>query len=179
MGWFGKKCVGMRPVLLAGLLSGGLTVFAAVDSEVDHWFNRHTAEQWRPLAEKWDSVRALMTSPVENLTLPLDYFPNGRVKAQLRAKKAQIFSDGMIFAENVEVELFAEDGGADGKLMAEGCLFDRKAKHGYCAGRVHVEKNGDQLKGRGMYFSIEEQFIKILDECVIRTRRIRNNFGRL
>jgi len=178
MVWCGKQQGGR--MLAAGLvLACCVSAFGAGDPEVDRWFNRHTAEEWLPLAQKWAPVKAAMTAPVENLTLPLDYFPNGRVKACLRAKKAQIFLDGMIFAESVEVDLLREDGKADGKLTAEGCLFDRKAKHGYCEGRVSVEKSGDRLKGRGMYFSIEGQFIKIMAECEIRTRRMRNNFGRL
>lgn len=152
---------------------------AGEDPEVAYWFNRHTEEQWRPLVERWATVKAAMTTPVENLALPLDYFPNGRIKARLRAKKAQIFADGMIFAEDVEVDMLTEDGRPDGRLTAEGCLFDREAKHGYCEGRVTMEKAGDRLKGRGMYFSIEGQYIRIMSDCEIRTRRIRNNFGRV
>ena len=77
------------------------------------------------------------------------------------------------------MELLTEDGHSDGQLTAEGCLFDRKAKQGYCEGLVSMVKSGDRLKGRGMYFSIEEQFIKILADCEIRTQRVRNNFGRI
>jgi len=168
----------MRRMLVAGLLFGGAPAFGAEDPDVARWFNRHPAEEWRPLVEKWSTVKSAMTSPVENLMLPLDYFPNGGLKAQLRAKKAQMFLDGLIFAEGVNVELLTEDGKPDGRLTAEGCLFDRKAKRGYCEGRVTVEKSGDRLKGRGMCFSIDDQFIKILNDCEIRTSRVRNNFGR-
>lgn len=178
MGWCGEKRGLMWRALAAGLLFGCSSAFGTDDPEVERWFNRHPPEMWRPLAEKWATVKAAMTSPVENLMLPLDYFPNGRIRAQLRAKKAQIFMDGFIFAESVNVEMLTEDGLPDGRLTAEGCLFDRKVKHGYCEGRVTMEKSGDRLKGRGMYFSIEGQFIKILNECEIRTRRIQNNFGR-
>ena len=160
-------------VLLAAAAS------AAGDPEADHWFMRHTEAEWRPLAERWAEVKAQMTTPVENLALPLDHYPSGRVKARLRAEKAQIFMDGMVFAEGVDVELLTEEGTPDGRLTAEGCLFDRKEKHGWCEGLVSVDKDGDRLKGRGMYFSIEAQFIKIMAECEIRTNRMKNNFGRL
>jgi hypothetical protein len=162
----------------AALLSAG-AAWAEDDPEVDRWFKRHTDAEWRPLAERWASVKAAMQMPTENLSLPLDFYPDGRVKARLRAKKAQVFLDGMIFAEGVEVDMLAADGRPDGKLIAEGCLFDRSAKHGYCDGRVSVEKDGDQLKGLGLYFSIDGQFIKIMAECEIRTNRMRNNFGRI
>ena len=180
MGWYVKQRGLMRPVLAGALfLFGCGAAFGAEDPEVDRWFARHSEAVWRPLAEKWAPVKALMTSPVENLHLPLAYHVNGRVKAMLQAQKAQIFLDGLIFAEGVSVELLTEDGHSDGQLTAEGCLFDRKAKQGYCEGEVSMVKSGDRLKGRGMYFSIEEQFIKILADCEILTQRIRNNFGRI
>ncbi|MEI7902218.1 MAG: hypothetical protein WCK89_18355, partial [bacterium] len=111
--------------------------------------------------------------------LPLDFYSNGCIRAVLRAQKAQILLDGLLFAEGVCVDMRTEDGQPDGRLTAEGCLFDRKTKQGYCEGAVSMEKSGDRLKGRGMYFSTEQQFIKILGECEIRTHRIQVNFGRL
>ena len=167
-----------RRVAVAAALFAAAAI-KADDPATDYWFDRHTEAEWRPLAERWAAVKAEMTTPVENLALPLDHYPGGRVKARLRAEKAQIFLTGMVFAEGVEIELLTEGGAPDGRLNAEGCLFDRKAKHGWCEGLVSVEKDGDRLKGRGMYFSIEAQFIKIMADCEIRTNRMKNNFGRL
>ena len=170
---------GRRALTAAGLLLCGGAARGAGDPDVDRWFARHSEAVWRPLAEKWGVSKAAMTSPVENLTLPLDYYPSGRSRAVLRAQKAQILMEGLIFAEGVCVDMFTEGGQPDGQLTAAGCLFDRKAKQGYCEGAVSVAKSGDRLKGRGMYFSMDEQFIKILAECEIRTRRIQLNLGRL
>jgi hypothetical protein len=166
-------------LLWACLLLGRVEAARFVDPETDRWFARHGDDLWRPLAARWDEVKAAMTSPAKKLSIPLEYHVNGRAKALLRADQAQIFPDGMIFAEKVRVEMFSETGKPDGLLTAEGCLFDRTARHGYCQGRVRVEKGGDRLQGVGMYFSTERQCIKILGDCEIRTHRIRNNFGRL
>ncbi|HPO37280.1 MAG TPA: hypothetical protein PL176_04690 [Kiritimatiellia bacterium] len=167
-----------RAALAAVAVCVAQTAAAAEDPEVARWFNRHDDAAWQPLAARWPAAKAAMTAPVENLALPLDYHADGRIRARLRAKKAQVFADGMIFAEGVEVELLTAEGQPDGTLTAEGCLFDREARHGYCDGRVTVEKDGDRLKGRGMYFSMAGEYIKIMAECEIRTHRIRNNFGR-
>jgi hypothetical protein len=164
---------------VAGLLLCRGVACGAADPEVDRWFTRHTEALWRPLAEKWGASKAAMTSPVENLTLPLDYYVSGRIRAILRAQKAQLLPDGLVYAEGVRVDMLTEAGQPDGWLKAEACLFDRTAKKGYCEGAVSVEKGGDRLKGRGMYFSFEQQFIKILGECEIRTHRIQLNIGRL
>lgn len=179
MAWCVKRGSPGRRTVAACVLSVCLVAAGAEDQEVDRWFNRHTDALWRPLVERFAPVRSAMTSPVENLMLPLDHHPNGRIRAQLRAKKAQLFLDGLIFAEEVSVDLMTDEGAPDGRLTAEGCLFDRKERHGYCEGKVSMEKSGDRLKGRGMYFSFEGQFIKILNDCEIRTNRMKNNFGRL
>jgi hypothetical protein len=179
MGLCGNVWASLRQAAVAGLLLGGWCAWGADDPDVERWFARHTDQVWRPLAAKWASSKAAMTSPVENLTLPLDYFASGRIKAVLRAVKAQMMPEGVIFAEEVSVDLLTEDGSLDGRLTAEGCLFDRKEKHGYCEGSVNVVKGTDRIKGRGMYFSTEEQFIKILSECEIRTSRIPSKLGRL
>ncbi len=166
-------------IALLAFFCGTMASLADLDTVIERWFSRHPETIWQPLVVRWGEVRSAMQSPVENLTLPLDYYPNGRIKARLRAKKAQIFLDGMIFAENVEVEMLALDGMPEGILRADDCLFDRQAKHGYCQGAVSVAKDSDRITGVGMYFSVEEQFIKILAKCEIRTRRIKGNFGRI
>ena len=177
MKWCGRPSAA-RLVGVAAALAF-CAVWAAEDPEVDHWFTRHSEAPWHPLVEKWGPMKAAMTAPVENLTLPLDYYDSGRMKAVLRARKAQMFPDNLIFAEGVTVDMLTEDGKPDGRLTADGCLFDRDSKRGYCEGAVGLVKGTDRLKGRGMYFSIEDQFIKILSECEIRTYRIPLKLGRL
>ena len=81
----------------------------AEDPDVARWFNRHDDAAWRPLAERWSTAKAAMTTPVENLALPLDYHADGRIRARLRAKKAQVFTNGLIFAEGVTVELLTAE----------------------------------------------------------------------
>ena len=149
------------------------------DPDVERWFNRRPDTLWQAFSERWVSAKSEMKTPIENLVLPVDHYPNSRIKAQLRARRAQVFLDGMIFAEDVILDLLTEDGALDGQVTAEGCLFDRNTRQGYCEGLVTMVKGSDRLKGRGMYFSFEDEFIKLLSECEIRTYRIKNNFGRL
>ena len=178
MGWYSRATLILGRLWATGLLVGGLVSMARGDPDVERWFNRRPDTLWQPLVERWAPAKAAMTTPIENLILPVDHFTNGCVKVQLRAKKAQVFLDGIIFAEDVVLDLLAEDGGLDGQLTAEGCIFNRNTKYGYCKGRVTMVRARDRLKGRGMYFSFEDEFIKILTECEIRTCRIKNNFGR-
>jgi len=179
MNWFDSRRVALAAVVAVFWIGESSAAAASAhDPEVQRWFDRHPDSLWRPLAEKWAASKAAMTSPVVNLTLPLDYYENGRVRAVLKAGRSQMYEDGLIFAENVSIDMLTADGMPDGRLTAENCLFDRQAKHGYCEGSVWMVKGADRLKGRGMYFSIGNQFIKILSECEIRTNRIPLKFGR-
>jgi len=57
--------------------------------------------------------------------------------------------------------------------------LDQSTKFGYCRGLVDVTRGTDHIKGRGMMFSADDKFIKILAECEIRTHRIPSGVGRL
>ena len=169
-------------VLLSAAFYAPLRICCAAelsDAEVDALFKRHPDAGWKVLAERWDEVKARMTTPVENLSLPLEYHPNGLVRARLFAERSQIFEDGMVFASGVKIRLYDEKGILDGYLIAGDCIFDREASHGYCKGRVEVKYGSDILKGVGMYFSISKEYIKILSDCEIITKRFQGNLGRL
>lgn len=181
MGWCRKMCASACRFVASGLLLGACCWCARGDEnpEVAKFFARHPDSAWRPFADKWAAAKASMTFPVENLMLPLEYYGSGRLKTVLRAKRSQMCPDGLLYAEDVQVVMLTESGEPDGRIMASDCLFDRQTKRGYCDGNVNVVKGTDRLKGRGMYFSIDEQFIKILSECEIRTFRIPMKLGRL
>jgi len=169
----------IRLILILVLSAFVCTAGDLSDSEVDELFNRHKAVLWQPLAKSWAGVKAKMAAPVENLSIPLEYYDSGLVKARLFAVKAQIFTNGLVFATGVRVNLYNEKGKPNGFLKAEDCLFDRNESHGYCRGAVEVVKDTDLIKGVGMYFSIPNEFIKILSNCEIQTGRFKANLGRL
>ena len=166
-------------LVLALLFAAHSPAQGVSDTEVERLFNRHKDSLWLPLATRWEKVKSEMDAPIENLSIPLEYHPGGLVKARLYAEKAQIFTNGVVFATGVKINLFTKSGKLDGYLKTDDCLFDRQASHGYCKGRVEVVKDTDFLKGVGMYFSISNEFIKIISNCEIRTNRFKNNLGRL
>ena len=77
----------LAPLLVAVSFAQGVS-----DAEVERLFNRHKDSDWKPLAERWEKVKSKMNAPIENLSLPLEYYPNGLVKARIYAEKAQIFT---------------------------------------------------------------------------------------
>lgn len=157
-------------------LLGGAVAFA---DEVDVWFDLHKDCEWRDLAEKWTSMKDAMRTPVENLVLPVESWDNGAVRTRIKATKAQLLELRYIFAENVTIEMFDDQGGKTGELQAADCLFDRKEKRGYCKGQVQGEKDGDSISSVGMYFSASKQYVRLLSAGEIRTRRFSGTFGRI
>lgn len=149
------------------------------DAQIDALFSRLPDDPWKALDTRWDAVKAKMTTPIENLSLPLETHPNGMVRARLNARHSQIFEDGTIFASGVKVILYSEKGEVQGSLSAGDCIFEKQGSHGYCRGSVEVQYGTDTLKGIGMYFSISGEYIKILSNCEIRTQRFQVNLGRL
>lgn len=150
------------------------------EARATRWLtNRLAVAAWQGLVDKWDASKAAMTAPIENLSLPVNHYPDGRKRIVLVAKRAQILSESLVFAEGVRLEMLTPDGKSDGVVVADDCLLDQSTKRGYCRGRVDVTKGTDHIKGVGMMFSGENQFIKILSECEIRTFRIPSRFGRL
>ena len=158
--------------------------FGQEDDRAEQWLaKRMDTTAWEALSAKWDEASASKTTPVENLVLPLDHYKTGREKGRIRtllkAEKAHLLGEDLVFAWNVKIELLLPDGTPELTLVAEDCLVERNTKRGFCRGAVDIKSEADHLKGRGMYFSTDEQFIKLLSECEIRTSRVPSSFGRI
>ena len=120
-------------------------------------------------------------APAEDVTFPLETYPGGTVKSRLRAKKAFMFVDtGFIWGEDVRVEQYKEDGKTiEAYLTADNCIVDRKSKSGWVAGNAHMDWDGTSIKGRGIYFSFDREFIKIFSQTEIRTKALKLDAGKV
>ena len=119
-----------------------------------------------------DSV-AKVESPAENVVFPLETFPDGSVKSRLTAARAQMFTDSeYIWGEDIRVEQYREAGSTNvwASLKAENCIVDRKTKSGWVEGSATMVYGDSSVKGRGIYFALPREYIKILSNCEIRTR---------
>ena len=117
-----------------------------------------------------DSDVMKLEAPAENVQIPLETFPNGQVKSRVTARRAHVFQDtGFVWGEKVRVEQFKEDGSLFASLDAESCVVDRKTKSGWVEGAAQMVYGDSSVKGRGIYFSLEREFIKIFSQSEIRT----------
>ena len=113
---------------------------------------------------------AQLESPAENVVFPLETLPDGTVKSRLKARRAQMFLDsGLIWGEGIRVEQYGKDGKVDSFLEAENCVVDRKTKTGWVEGDAMMSYGKSVVKGRGVHFSVDREFIKIFSKSEIRT----------
>ena len=119
-------------------------------------------------------------APAENVAFPLETYPDGTVKSRLRAGRAFMFLDtGFIWGENIRVEQYKSDGKTvEGFLTADNCIVDRKSKSGWVQGNAHMDWDGTAIKGRGIYFSFEREFIKIFSQTEIRAKSLKLGSGK-
>ena len=112
--------------------------------------------------------------PAENVSFPLENWPDGTVKTRLSAKKANFFfSEGIIWAEGVVVEQFTQSGDGNGALFAENCIVDRVSKSGWINGKAELCQGGSVVKGEGVYFSAEKNQVVITSRSEIRLTGIK------
>lgn len=139
---------------------------------VERWFSRRaerTAEAKRLRIIYGKCVEALRT-PAEGVTVPVENYEDGSVKTSVFAEKAQFFvDDALVWGEGVVVRHFSEKGEELVRLTAQNCVVDRKSKCGWAEGRARLTYGGTTVEGDGVYFSIEEEYVMIVDNSQIAT----------
>lgn len=126
---------------------------------------------WADLAATWDRKPEADASPVENLTLPIEHYENGRVRAVLHAGRAAVGREGLTWAWQVAVDLFDPEGGKTGRVEADSCLYDRNRRRGYCPGRVRLVRPDATITGDGLYWSMSDQRMRIFANPVVQLAR--------
>ena len=87
---------------------------------------------------------------------------------------------GFIWGENIRVEQYKPDGKTvESYLSADNCIVDRKSKSGWVEGNARMDWEGTVVKGRGIYFSFDREFIKIFSQTEIRTKALKLDAGKV
>lgn len=106
--------------------------------------------------------------PVENLRLPLEYYPDGRIKTQITAGEARMSgSDGPIEAKNVVVEMYETNGIVQGRMTSAACRIDRAAGVGTSDADVKLEANGATITGTGFEWNAATRTVMILSNVKV------------
>ena len=170
-----------RTVHIALSAFAAVAAFAACAFDSGKWLaERGDDSDMLRLRAAYDDCVRKIEAPAENVAFPLETYPDGTVKSRLRAGRAYMFLDtGFIWGENIRVEQYKSDGTTvEGFLSADNCIVDRKSKSGWVQGNAHMDWDGTTIKGRGIYFSFEREFIKIFSQTEIRAKSLKLGSGK-
>ncbi|MBO5751415.1 MAG: hypothetical protein J6R80_03320 [Kiritimatiellae bacterium] len=132
--------------------------------DVDAWGEARALQMKEALRlrEAYSNCLARLDAPAEDVTVPVDTYPDGSVKFLISAKKAQFFLDtGMVWAENVVAKKFDEKGQIDTRIDARSLVVDRYTKSGWAEGPARVCQGPNVLTGSDIYFSAAESYVRI------------------
>jgi hypothetical protein len=132
---------------------------------------------WADLCAAYDSNAGVSGAPVEKLTLPLEHYESGRVRAVLRAAQATRTDDGFVRALQVRIELFDEAGKDDGVIVAEHALFNMESRRGYCRGVVSFRRQDIELSGRDLYWSMPQQRVVVIADARLVVKELKRKRG--
>ena len=107
----------------------------------------------------------------EGVEAPVESWPDGKPKTLMTAKSGLYSADGdIITATEVSVRMYAEDGKEQGRLDAKTGTYDRRTRTGWMDGGAEIHFDGYTAKGDNIYFSLNDEFIKILSRPELRAK---------
>jgi hypothetical protein len=125
------------------------------------------AAEWKDLAATWLNTPEAEASPMENFTMPVEHYDDGRIRAILHAGRAAVGKKGLIWAWEVSLDFQDQEGGPDGRIEAANCLYDRNTRRGYCPGSVRLYRTNVVIHGTGMYWVMGAQRMQVLSNAMV------------
>jgi len=99
--------------------------------------------------------------PARGLRVPFEFYEDGSIKTQLEAGLAKVRANGDVEATDVRVEFRRPDGGAEGGVKAEDCVYLRSEGVLKSGNPVRMERDGLDISGRGLEWSISNKVVVI------------------
>jgi lipopolysaccharide assembly outer membrane protein LptD (OstA) len=112
--------------------------------------------------------------------VPLEVYDNGQVKVSVTAGTASPQENGHIFATDVRIEMFTEEGVVEGVITAESCDVDRENEVVTSTTDVNYQRDGLTISGTGFEWRGTNQSFRILKNArVVFQREALKGFGDL
>lgn len=161
---------GVKACLLSLLSLVSLMTFSAYAFNSEEWLGKRElfAREAERLRSVYTNCVANLQTPADDVTIPVETFDDGSVKVMIFAKKAQYFLDkGLVWAEDVMVRRFKPDGTLEAYIEAKNCVVDRFSKSGWAEGPASVVHGKTTLRGKGVYFSSPEAYVRVLESSEV------------
>ncbi len=127
------------------------------------------------LVEAWGRGVPDGAVPLEDTSFPVAHYPNGNVRAQLKADHAFLppDEDDFVRGHGVIVEMFSELGRFEGMFQADNCIYDRSTRSGYSEGNVLILYRNVEITGSNMMWHVVNRNARILS----RSKVVLNRFS--
>lgn len=136
----------------------GRCVFAQDGSAADAAMDADAAR----LAAAYSNCLSRIDRPAEGVSVPVETHANGAVKIEVFADKAQFFDkEGLVWCSGVTLREYSESGERRLELSAPACVIDRKTKSGWLEGRAAGRYGRTSIAGAGVWFSAQEEAVKV------------------
>ena len=152
----------MKALIETVCILAAFAASAAFDSE--EWLAKREmlSLEAERLRVAFTNCAAQVKDPAEDITVPLETFPDGSVKSSIHAKRAMLFLDtGLVWAEDVTVQKRDEAGRVVSQIDAKNCVVDRMTKSGWADGPAKITHGSTVFEGEGVYFSSPEAYVMV------------------
>ena len=140
----------------------------AFDSAEWHGKRELLLREAERLQAAYSNCLASAVEPAEDVKVPVETFADGSVKTVVTARRARFFLEtGLIWAEGVTIQQFAQGGSEDLRIDAKSCVVDRNTKSGWAEGPTRVRHGKTTFEGSGVYFSSAESYVRIFRDSEI------------
>lgn len=147
---------------------------AAFGFDSDAWLAERAVREQAAMAmkAKYAKYAAAVKAPAENLTVPIENFPDGSIKSSIFAKRACFFlDDGYIWGEGITIRQFREDGNVDSQVDAQNCLVSREERNCWVEGHAKAYyKDQAEIEGDGAYLDSAAEFVQIFANTVMKSQ---------
>lgn len=106
-------------------------------------------------------LAVLAQQPIEDLRVPLEYYPDGTLKTELFAKRAMVQPDASIAASGVVFRVFATNGTVDITITAEDAECSRERQSGRSEKAVSMRQGDMLLTGEGFRWNGADGTLRI------------------
>ena len=153
-----------------------MAVLNAMAFDSAAWFEKRRlhAEEVSRLKLAYPECVEKMGEPAEDVVVPVEIFEDGAVRTVIYAKKAFFFLEKeLVWAKGVKVIQFKPDRSIEFEIVADTCVVDRLSKNGWAPGRAKGKYDGTNISGKGIYFSVYENYVKVYENTDVESRDVK------
>lgn len=100
--------------------------------------------------------------PIENLRVPVEYYPDGTLKTELFAERADVLADSTIAASGVTLQMFSTNAVVEATVKVVDVIFQRDQQIATSEKEVEMQHGVLRITGEGCIWNGTNGVLRIL-----------------